>query len=146
MAVLVGYGPRMTEAKRRPRKGAVPPPSGGAARPGGRSRRPPRRRTGRAADAGTRTPRSGAAARVAARALAKPPVRKLAKDLGVDLADVAGSGEGGIISRADVDRHAAGRAGAAPTGRPARRRHPARGRGADRASGRRASRSRACAR
>src|SRR6478752_6243748 len=26
VAVLVGYGPRMTEAKRRPRKGVVPPP------------------------------------------------------------------------------------------------------------------------
>lgn len=31
-----------------------------------------------------------------------PPVRKLAKDLGIDLADVSGSGEGGLIVRADV--------------------------------------------
>ncbi len=37
---------------------------------------------------------------------AKPPVRKLAKVLGVDLADVAGSGPDGTISRADVlDAH-----------------------------------------
>ena len=43
---------------------------------------------------------------MARRALAKPPVRKLAKDLGVDLASVAGSGEGGIVTRADVDAHA----------------------------------------
>jgi pyruvate dehydrogenase E2 component (dihydrolipoamide acetyltransferase) len=35
--------------------------------------------------------------------LAKPPVRKLAKDLGVDLAAVTGSGEGGVITRADVE-------------------------------------------
>ena len=34
--------------------------------------------------------------------LAKPPVRKLAKDLGVDLATVRGSGPGGVITRDDV--------------------------------------------
>ncbi len=37
------------------------------------------------------------------RALAKPPVRKLAKDLGVDLLSVSGSGTGGVITRADVE-------------------------------------------
>lgn len=42
-----------------------------------------------------------------ARALAKPPVRKLAKDLGVDLADLAVNGE--IVTRADVEAHAARR-------------------------------------
>jgi 2-oxoisovalerate dehydrogenase E2 component (dihydrolipoyl transacylase) len=36
------------------------------------------------------------------RALAKPPVRKLARDLGVDLAAVTGSGPSGSISRDDV--------------------------------------------
>ncbi len=34
--------------------------------------------------------------------LAKPPVRKLAKELGVDLTAVAPSGAGGLITRADV--------------------------------------------
>ncbi|HYH34784.1 MAG TPA: biotin/lipoyl-containing protein [Nocardioides sp.] len=34
-----------------------------------------------------------------ARSLAKPPVRKLAKDLGVDLATLTGSGAGGVITR-----------------------------------------------
>ncbi|MGH3492059.1 MAG: dihydrolipoamide acetyltransferase family protein, partial [Sciscionella sp.] len=34
--------------------------------------------------------------------LAKPPVRKLAKELGVDLGAVAGSGDGGVITRQDV--------------------------------------------
>ena len=40
---------------------------------------------------------------VDARPLAKPPVRKLAKELGVDLGTVAGTGSGGIITRADVE-------------------------------------------
>ncbi|MBD5785801.1 2-oxo acid dehydrogenase subunit E2 [Cellulosimicrobium terreum] len=37
--------------------------------------------------------------------LAKPPVRKLAKDLGVDLTSVAGTGPGGIVTREDVVAH-----------------------------------------
>ncbi|MFD6447361.1 dihydrolipoamide acetyltransferase family protein [Promicromonospora sp. NPDC060204] len=41
-----------------------------------------------------------------ARVLAKPPVRKLAKDLGVDLAGVHASGPGGIVTREDVVGHA----------------------------------------
>jgi len=36
-------------------------------------------------------------------ALAKPPVRKLAKDLGVDLTTCAATGPGGVITRADVE-------------------------------------------
>ncbi|GAB3050844.1 dihydrolipoamide acetyltransferase family protein [Intrasporangium mesophilum] len=39
---------------------------------------------------------------------AKPPVRKLAKDLGVDLWSVQGSGADGIITREDVQVHAVG--------------------------------------
>ncbi|MFB9314366.1 dihydrolipoamide acetyltransferase family protein [Nocardioides plantarum] len=38
----------------------------------------------------------------ATRALAKPPVRKLAKDLGVDLASCAASGPNGTVTRDDV--------------------------------------------
>jgi pyruvate dehydrogenase E2 component (dihydrolipoamide acetyltransferase) len=37
-----------------------------------------------------------------ARVLAKPPVRKLAKDLGVDLGSVHPTGPGGIVTREDV--------------------------------------------
>lgn len=48
------------------------------------------------------------------RALAKPPVRKLAKDLGVDLAALTGSGEGGVVTRADVEAAAGGAQAAAP--------------------------------
>src|SRR5699024_6989479 len=39
--------------------------------------------------------------------LAKPPVRKLAKDLGVDLATVQPTGDGGVITRSDVEAAAA---------------------------------------
>jgi len=49
----------------------------------------------------------------AAKALAKPPVRKLAKDLGISLAALAGSGPDGSITRDDVQR-------AADAGTPAR--------------------------
>jgi 2-oxoisovalerate dehydrogenase E2 component (dihydrolipoyl transacylase) len=38
--------------------------------------------------------------------LAKPPVRKLAKELGIDLRTVLGSGTGGVITREDVWRAA----------------------------------------
>jgi 2-oxoisovalerate dehydrogenase E2 component (dihydrolipoyl transacylase) len=41
------------------------------------------------------------------RALAKPPVRRLAKDLGINLAQLAGSGPDGTITRDDVQRAAA---------------------------------------
>src|SRR4029077_8896039 len=37
------------------------------------------------------------------RVLAKPPVRKLAKDLGVDLATLTATGPNGSITRADVE-------------------------------------------
>jgi pyruvate dehydrogenase E2 component (dihydrolipoamide acetyltransferase) len=47
------------------------------------------------------------------RPLAKPPVRKYARDLGVDLTTVTGTGNGGVITRADVD---AAVSGAAPQG------------------------------
>lgn len=40
-------------------------------------------------------------------ALAKPPVRKLARELGVDLDAIAATGPGGIVTREDVLAHAA---------------------------------------
>ncbi|TFV81123.1 2-oxo acid dehydrogenase subunit E2 [Blastococcus sp. CT_GayMR20] len=127
-AVLVGYGPRNTEAHRRPRRsGDVVAERATAPMP--RADHPPLLTT--APDAGTKPVRHGglevgrqaeahalhgdaatataAPARPAAhgrgrlRPLAKPPVRKYAKDLGVDLTTVTGSGAGGVITRADVD-------------------------------------------
>jgi len=38
--------------------------------------------------------------------VAKPPIRKLARDLGIDLADVTASGPAGEVTRDDVLRHA----------------------------------------
>jgi 2-oxoisovalerate dehydrogenase E2 component (dihydrolipoyl transacylase) len=45
--------------------------------------------------------------------LAKPPVRKLAKDLGVDLSTLTGSGPLGSVTREDVQRAASGAPAAA---------------------------------
>ncbi|MFD5647897.1 dihydrolipoamide acetyltransferase family protein, partial [Streptomyces anulatus] len=50
------------------------------------------------------------------RPLAKPPVRKLAKDLGLDLATVVPTGKDGIITREDV--HAAAAPAVAPGAAP----------------------------
>ncbi len=65
-------------------------------------------------------PQSGQRVEREGRPLAKPPVRKLAKDLGVDLAHVAGSGDGGIITREDVRAFADGgsTSAAAPSAAP----------------------------
>lgn len=38
------------------------------------------------------------------RTLAKPPVRKLARDLGLDLESIPGTGPAGVVTRADVER------------------------------------------
>ena len=73
-SVLVGYGPRTTSTKRRARKGAVASVD---------TEKVPQR---------------------SIRALAKPPVRKLAKDLGIDLDSVPADGD--IITRADVEAFA----------------------------------------
>jgi 2-oxoisovalerate dehydrogenase E2 component (dihydrolipoyl transacylase) len=71
-AVLVGYGPKATTAKRRPRVATtLEAPAPEPARP--------------------------------TTVLAKPPVRKLARDLGVDLTALAGSGPQGSITRSDVE-------------------------------------------
>ncbi|NKY41312.1 dihydrolipoamide acetyltransferase family protein, partial [Cellulomonas septica] len=52
-------------------------------------------------------PTTGGASRASAHALAKPPVRKLARELGVDLDSVTPTGPGGIVTREDVLAHAA---------------------------------------
>ncbi|MFI5884687.1 dihydrolipoamide acetyltransferase family protein [Streptomyces sp. NPDC051554] len=85
--VLVGYGVSTSATKRRPRKGAEIP--------------------AQEASVAVQAELNGHApgAVVESRPLAKPPVRKLAKDLGVDLATVTPSGPDGVITREDV--HAA---------------------------------------
>ena len=86
-AILVGYGAAEGSTTRRRRKG-----SGAAA-------------------AAAEEP----AASRPVRALAKPPVRKYAKDRGVDITAVQPSSPDGVVSRADVEQHlAAGVTAAAP--------------------------------
>ncbi|MEK2488025.1 dihydrolipoamide acetyltransferase family protein [Kitasatospora purpeofusca] len=101
--VLVGYGPRTGGSQRRARRttvtataaAAVPAPAPVAAP----------------------APVPVAAVEVSGdRPLAKPPVRKLAKDLGIDLRVVTPTGPDGVITREDLHAHAA--AAAAPAQAP----------------------------
>ncbi|MFI6704799.1 dihydrolipoamide acetyltransferase family protein [Nonomuraea sp. NPDC050478] len=98
-AVLVGYGVKTGTTRRRPRKTPTPAtiPAPPVANPA-RTATPGAGETAEAEEAAPTAP-----GRVAV--LAKPPVRKLAKDLGVDLATLAGTGPQGTITREDV--HAA---------------------------------------
>ncbi|MFC4062676.1 dihydrolipoamide acetyltransferase family protein [Planomonospora corallina] len=132
--VLVGYGVKPGASRRRPRKQSHAPqgsaaspaaparpaaaPAAGStgasrngvpAAPGGAAQAPA---PVRPAQSSAQVPSPGAApapgtapgeGRVAV--LAKPPVRKLAKDLGIDLATITGTGPQGSITRDDV--HAA---------------------------------------
>ncbi|MFG2465239.1 dihydrolipoamide acetyltransferase family protein [Streptomyces canus] len=102
--VLVGYGVAASSTKRRPRKGPeVPVQQASVAIQTELNGHGP---------APTSPAATSPAATVQPRPLAKPPVRKLAKDLGVDLTTVVPSGPDGIITREDV--HAAATPAAAP--------------------------------
>jgi pyruvate dehydrogenase E2 component (dihydrolipoamide acetyltransferase) len=95
-ATLVGYGPKSVTAKRRARTASptvVPEPSAPPA-----PARVSAEAVGRKAE--TRSQESPV--------LAKPPVRKLAKDLGVDLSSLTGTGPQGTVTRADVEAAASG--------------------------------------
>jgi 2-oxoisovalerate dehydrogenase E2 component (dihydrolipoyl transacylase) len=90
-AVLVGYGSKGGHATtRRRRPGAVLAAAEGTTADG--------------AKASARRP--GSAAGSSMPVIAKPPIRKLAKDLNVDIATVTGTGVGGEIVREDVVRGA----------------------------------------
>ena len=125
---LVGYGPREVVAKRRSRKGAAAPSTeAGAASQmqvqgafeAGPAAQPVVEATEPAvpAQAAPVALATGGDVRV----LAKPPVRKLARDLGIDISSLIATGPGGTVSRADVEQAAAGSTTAVqPTGgRPA---------------------------
>jgi pyruvate dehydrogenase E2 component (dihydrolipoamide acetyltransferase) len=121
VAMLVGYGPRTGESRRRPRKVAPSATDPSLEQAHAQvadtfatsvpvSRRADKREP-LLADPGAPVdgpPLPGPGATVvepvvaAGPVLAKPPVRKLAKDLGVDLTTVRGSGPGGVITRDDV--------------------------------------------
>jgi 2-oxoisovalerate dehydrogenase E2 component (dihydrolipoyl transacylase) len=93
-AVLVGYGVKASSTARRARKPAAP--AAAAAEPAVAAR------PAVAAEPAV-TPEPALI-----RALAKPPVRRLAKDLGINLAELTGSGPDGTITRDDVHRAAGG--------------------------------------
>ncbi|MEU6862568.1 dihydrolipoamide acetyltransferase family protein [Streptomyces sp. NPDC046876] len=110
--VLVGYGVAQSSTKRRPRKAV---PAAAAAAPAAAPAPAPvvpAPVVPAPAQAPGSLNGSGHAPAGGDRPLAKPPVRKLAKDLGIDLASVVPTGEGGIVTREDV--HAAAAAAIAP--------------------------------
>lgn len=93
--VLVGYGPRTTTATRRARVTPASAPQPSAPQPSAPQPSAPQPSSAVPAPAAT------------GHVLAKPPVRKLAKDLGLDLAHIVPTGPGGIVTRDDVEHAAA---------------------------------------
>ncbi|MEW2808518.1 dihydrolipoamide acetyltransferase family protein [Streptomyces massasporeus] len=106
--VLVGYGVATSSTRRRPRKGPEVPVQQAS--------------TAIQTELNGHAPTASEPAPAAAQAgpggpdrpLAKPPVRKLAKDLGVDLTTVVPTGPDGIITREDVHAAVAAAVPAAP--------------------------------
>ncbi|MDE9364610.1 dihydrolipoamide acetyltransferase family protein [Luteipulveratus sp. YIM 133132] len=136
VANLVGYGPSAGTTTRRKRRPAAPA-AAAAPEPAGRGGEPPRAsRLETSVAAGGESPSaapgfdtdsasapSGSTSGGGAwsystsnggKALAKPPVRKFAKDRGIDLSQVIPTREDGVISRADVEAFIAGGAPEAP--------------------------------
>jgi pyruvate dehydrogenase E2 component (dihydrolipoamide acetyltransferase) len=103
--VLVGYGVRPGATTRRRRKDPTTRPGSYPATPSLRTTTVPQS----ASPAGPQAPAAtgGAGAGGDGKALAKPPVRRLARDLGVDLSLLAGTGPHGSVTHEDV-RKAAG--------------------------------------
>jgi 2-oxoisovalerate dehydrogenase E2 component (dihydrolipoyl transacylase) len=106
MKPLVGSGPKADAVKRRPRAGSAPAVAQSVA-PGGTS--PAANPAPAVAPAPAQAPASSvsstsvsSAAAKANRILAKPPVRKAAKDLGIDLADVSPTGLRGEVTKKDL--------------------------------------------
>ncbi len=99
---LVGYGAAPAPTARRARKGAATPAADVAARPIERAATSIDQPTG------------------GGKALAKPPVRKFAKDHGVDLSQVPASAQTGIVSRSDVEQYLANQTDGAVDSAPPR--------------------------
>jgi 2-oxoisovalerate dehydrogenase E2 component (dihydrolipoyl transacylase) len=115
-AVLVGYGVKPGTTRRRSRKAAAaaagtraattaaPTTSAASGAPATPAQPTAAATPIRAAAPATPAPAisAPAASGNGAAVLAKPPVRKLAKDLGIDLSQLSGTGPGGSITRDDV--------------------------------------------
>jgi pyruvate dehydrogenase E2 component (dihydrolipoamide acetyltransferase) len=91
VSVLVGYGPSEPGTSRRRRRG------------GGRTRHDRSERPSSAPSPAQQRPPGTEGSRP----LAAPPVRFMARQQGVDLADVTGHGPGGIVTREDLAAHVA---------------------------------------
>jgi 2-oxoisovalerate dehydrogenase E2 component (dihydrolipoyl transacylase) len=100
-AVLVGYGVKLGRTTRRPRK--TPDAAKAPAPPAADVAISPTEAT----EPVTETAVAAAANGRTGKALAKPPVRKMARDRGIDLAGLTGTGRDGSITRDDVERAAA---------------------------------------
>jgi 2-oxoisovalerate dehydrogenase E2 component (dihydrolipoyl transacylase) len=99
-AILVGYGPKTAVAKRRPRTSASPQEAAVPTAPAAPTVAP--ETSASPTDIAEPAARPAAAPARNGSVLAKPPVRKLARDLGVDLVGIDGTGPGGSITRDDV--------------------------------------------
>ena len=113
---LVGSGPKADAVKRRPRRTApsaaapsAPAPAPVQAAPAPAAAPAPVRPTpaaaaenGAQAAAGLGGTLGATVSGIVSRVLAKPPVRKIARDLGIDLADVTATGARGEVTREDL--------------------------------------------
>jgi pyruvate dehydrogenase E2 component (dihydrolipoamide acetyltransferase) len=106
--VLVGYGPRSGSSRRRARKTTAPVAAAAPVAPTPVVPAPVAPAPAPVAPAAPAAPVSGE------RPLAKPPVRKLAKDLGVDLAVITPTGPHGTVTREDLHAHVAATTAPAP--------------------------------
>ena len=109
-AVIAAEGPRPSSEDLVP---PVPPPAerqavlvGYGVKAGATTRRPRKAPAGIGSVAETRPATANGAAGAHVSVLAKPPVRKLARELGVDLGGLAGTGPAGSITRDDVQQAA----------------------------------------
>jgi pyruvate dehydrogenase E2 component (dihydrolipoamide acetyltransferase) len=123
-SVLVGYGPRTTSAVRRPRKAnvdsfteeGVKPARHGGYEIGRMVEQEMAEKAAQPEPEPHRAPHVDLPGHLGhdeqprphGKVLAKPPVRKLARDLGIEISEVAASGPNGTITREDVQNHASG--------------------------------------
>ncbi|GAA2017135.1 dihydrolipoamide acetyltransferase family protein [Terrabacter terrae] len=111
-AILVGYGAKAGATARRPRKTAAVPAAAGVKTPTETEQiaaaTPVAEPPAPASRVESPAPAVHGVGATGGRPKAKPPVRKLAKDLGIDLATVTPTGADGVITREDVTNHASG--------------------------------------
>lgn len=109
---LVGSGPKADAVKRRPRKGSTPPVAPRPETPSAATTPSvasvPAAATVQEATSIQQDAASpavglgGTISGIVSKVLAKPPVRKFARDLGIDLADVVATGAHGEVTREDL--------------------------------------------